>query len=164
MNLNLNTILDRPGAKLDFESSFDFSSLGLPQVARFSAAASAVGAVQNIAGALTLNGTLSLSMDLICDRCTKEFPFSYSLPVTAHLAETVMEDDNPDLFLLEGGAAPIEEIFITAFLLDMAGKTICQETCRGLCFACGADLNEGTCACPSEPDPRLSALGQLLEE
>lgn len=164
MNLNLNTILDRPGAKLDFESSFDFSTLGLPQIARFLEDVFVSGTVQNIAGALTLKGELSLSAEFICDRCTKEFPWAYTLPVVAHLAEHITEEDNPDLFLLEGGAAPIEEIFITAFLLELDGKTVCQEECAGLCSTCGFDLNDGPCTCPREVDSRLSALGQLLEE
>ena len=30
-------------------------------------------------------------------------------------------------------------------------QSLCHETCAGLCPRCGQNLNEGRCACASEP-------------
>jgi len=85
------------------------------------------------------------------------------LPVTAYLAETLTNEENPDIFLLEGGSVDLDEIFTTVFLLDMESKIVCDESCAGLCISCGANLNDGPCACKRDVDPRLAALQQLLE-
>ena len=29
-------------------------------------------------------------------------------------------------------------------------KPLCDETCKGLCFHCGANLKRETCKCPTE--------------
>lgn len=53
--------------------------------------------------------------------------------------------------------------------LGLSSKPLCRPDCRGLCPYCGADLNredhKPNCHRPRLPrDPRLSKLGELLEE
>ena len=42
---------------------------------------------------------------------------------------------------------------------------LCKEDCKGLCPTCGADLNEGPCACDSsddiDPDNPFAVLKNL---
>jgi uncharacterized protein len=42
---------------------------------------------------------------------------------------------------------------------------LCEEDCKGLCPTCGADLNEGPCACDSsddiDPDNPFAVLRNL---
>ena len=45
----------------------------------------------------------------------------------------------------------------------MDQKLLCREDCKGLCFRCGKNLNEGPCDCKSEPDSRFAVLQQLLD-
>lgn len=46
-------------------------------------------------------------------------------------------------------------------LLALPIKALCREDCRGLCPQCGANLNEGSCPCPSVPShPSWEALRQ----
>ena len=59
---------------------------------------------------------------------------------------------------------PLDELFTTALVLAMDSKHVCRADCKGLCPRCGADLNEGPCACRPETDPRLAALAQLLDK
>jgi len=135
------------------------------QISQIPAPFPVTGEVVNVAGALELAGTLSVSMTCICDRCMIPIPVENSLPVKAHLAETaIAEGENPDLFLLENGYVDLEDIFTTAFVLHLDSKIVCGEDCQGLCATCGVNLNQGPCACKPEIDPRLAALQQLLEE
>lgn len=39
----------------------------------------------------------------------------------------------------------------------------CRPDCKGLCPRCGANLNEGPCACPPPEDPRWDALRGLTD-
>jgi uncharacterized protein len=49
-------------------------------------------------------------------------------------------------------------------LLELPMQAICRDACKGLCPRCGADLNQGPCACGPEPaDERLAPLRALLE-
>ena len=52
----------------------------------------------------------------------------------------------------------------SAFSGDEAVWLLCAEDCKGLCRRCGAKLNLGPCGCKPEIDPRLAALGRLLDK
>ena len=160
MRLNLNDIVGIPGARKPFEFSIALPDLPACTMA---SPAFASGYVANVAGALELRTELSVVMDCICDRCMAPFQVENTLPITAYLAEELTDEENPDIFLLEGGSVDLDEIFTTMFLLDMESKIICSEDCQGLCITCGANLNRESCACKKEVDPRLAALQQLLE-
>ena len=163
MRLNLNDIIGRPGAKKAFQFSLDLRDMSFIQIHRLNGPFPVEGEAINVAGALELRGTIRVSMICICDRCTGAIPVERAIPVTAYLTETAAEEENPDLFLLENGEVDLDDIFTTAFVLHLDSKVTCQDDCQGLCPACGANLNDGPCACKPEVDPRLAALQQLLE-
>ena len=160
MRLNLNDIIAVPGAKKSFQ--FPLSLPDLPACA-IDGPASVTGQAINVAGALELRGEIPVAMTCTCDRCMVAFRVEKSLPVVAYLAETLTDEENSDIFLLENGAVDLDEVFTTAFLLTVESKVVCREDCQGLCITCGANLNEGLCACKREVDPRLAALQQLLD-
>ena len=74
------------------------------------------------------------------------------------------EFENPWVFELVEDRADLDDILTTAFVLNMDQKLLCREDCKGLCFRCGKNLNEGPCGCKKELDPRLAVLGQLLKD
>ena len=160
MRLTLNDIIGIPGAKKPFQFS-----LTLPDLAACTICGPAPvsGYVANVAGALELHGEIQATMACTCDRCMTSFETVKTLPVLVYLAETLTDEENSEIFLLENGSVDLEDIFTTVFLLDMESKIVCGEDCEGLCITCGANLNEGSCACKREVDPRLAALQQLLE-
>ena len=45
-----------------------------------------------------------------------------------------------------------------AVVLNVPMVIVCAESCRGLCPACGVNLNRETCACSQDADPRWDAL------
>jgi uncharacterized protein len=49
-----------------------------------------------------------------------------------------------------------------ALVVEEPMQPLCRPDCAGLCGRCGADLNQGPCACPAEiPDDRWAALRGL---
>ncbi|MBQ6910221.1 MAG: DUF177 domain-containing protein [Synergistaceae bacterium] len=52
---------------------------------------------------------------------------------------------------------------LESILLLLPSKVLCKEDCAGLCPNCGADLNDGPCACNLNEniDPRFSVLKDL---
>ena len=58
----------------------------------------------------------------------------------------------------------VDELVYTEVILNLPSKHLCKADCKGLCFKCGKNLNEGDCGCKSdEPDPRFAKLRELLD-
>ena len=164
MRLNLKEILHVPGASLPFESQLDLTELDFYGERPFAHPVAIHGTVRNMADALLLEGSADTTLELVCDRCLKPFQEELHLPVSTLLAETLEDEENDEIVLLEGGCVDLDELFTTALVLSMDSKHVCSEDCKGLCATCGANLNEGPCGCRKEIDPRLAALAQLLDK
>jgi uncharacterized protein len=113
-----------------------------------------------------VRGRLTGAVVMPCNRCAEDV----SVPLTADFEEfeplpanargdgeesrIVLRDG---VFVLDLGALCWEE-----FLLALPLAPLCRADCKGICPACGANLNNGVCACARvEPDPRLAALRGL---
>ncbi len=56
----------------------------------------------------------------------------------------------------------LEALLWEEFALALPVKPLCRPDCKGLCPACGKNLNEGDCECFSNSgDPRFAVLRQL---
>lgn len=164
MRLNLRPILHVPGASLPFDFSLDLSELDFYGERPFAHPVRVSGSVRNMADALLLEGAAETVLELVCDRCLKPFRQEMRLPVSTLLAETLEDEENDEIILLDNGEVDLDEVFTTAAVLAMDVKHVCSEDCKGLCPTCGADLNQGPCGCRPEPDPRFAALAQLLDK
>jgi uncharacterized protein len=49
-------------------------------------------------------------------------------------------------------------------LMSAPTKPLCRPDCAGLCPTCGANLNDGPCACPPPEDDRWRTLAALKQE
>lgn len=165
MRLDLRDVILVPDAEKSFQCQVDLSDLefyGRKPIVR---PVLAQGSVVNHAGALVLNGTARSELDLVCDRCGKEFSREKVVALDMLLADELEQEDSEDeIFLLDGNELDLDELVTTAFVLAMDTKNLCSEDCKGLCAKCGADLNLGPCGCRPEVDPRLAALAQLLDD
>jgi uncharacterized protein len=125
------------------------------------------GVVEKAGRGFLLDGEVSIEARLVCSRCMKEFAFSVAEPVSMHLLpaslapqeeETQLGRDDLDVHFYEEPVVNLVELAAEQVLLAVPLKPLCRETCQGLCPNCGADLNQGPCACPRTIDPRLAPL------
>ena len=163
MRFNLKEILHVPGASLPFESQLDLSDLDFYGERPFAHPVVIHGTVRNMADALLLEGSADTTLELVCDRCLKPFDQPKTVRYETMLAEELEDEDSDEILLLEDGAVDLGELARTVFILEMDTKTLCSEDCKGICPGCGVDLNQGTCVCKKDVDPRLAVLAQLLE-
>ena len=84
-------------------------------------------------------GRRRLTLELVCDRCLKPFCRDMRVPVDSLLAETLEDEENDEILLLDNGTVDLDEVFTTALVLAMDSKHVCSEDCKGLCATCGAD-------------------------
>ncbi|HMC52469.1 MAG TPA: DUF177 domain-containing protein [Acidimicrobiales bacterium] len=67
-----------------------------------------------------------------------------------------------DTYPLTGDQLDLQPLARDAVLLELPLAPLCTEGCLGLCPTCGANLNQGRCACPAAGgDPRWGALDVL---
>lgn len=162
MRLNLREIIEIPGGSVPFSQELDTALLGFPSVRAYTAPITAEGKVVNTAGILTLQGRLQAQMLCVCDRCGAEFPRTVDLDLHADITADA-QDDDPEVFTLDGDWLDVDEVLSTCFILSMDTKCLCKPDCAGLCDRCGANLNLGPCRCQKPRDPRMAVLEQLLD-
>lgn len=164
MRLNLREIINIPGGKVSFDYEPDISDMSFDSVLSFKTPLRAKGHIENEAGVLLLKAELSADLVCQCARCLKEFEKHIEFHTEAVIAEEVQDEDNPDIYLLDGDYVDVDEVIVTAFVLNIDQRFLCKEDCKGLCPKCGKNLNDGPCDCKGETDPRLAVLSQLLEK
>ena len=161
--MDLHELLINPGSKVDFRKELDTDRLDLPAVTAYIDPPVGEGVITNNAGALMLHGTIRARLRCICDRCAAEFEKDVNIPLEIPLASELEDEEDPDYFLLSGDDLDIDDLLETCYILDANMQFICRDDCKGLCSRCGANLNDGPCACKKESDPRLAVLEQLLD-
>ena len=163
MRLDVKRIINTPGGRIDFRFEEDLSDVDFGGVCPASAPVLVVGQVSNTAGMLRLCFTLSTVLALVCDRCGRPFEREFLLSVERLVAESLENEEDDDILLLDNDALDLSELTRETFILNMPTKTLCTEDCKGLCSGCGANLNVEPCRCKKEIDPRLAKLAKLLE-
>jgi uncharacterized protein len=62
----------------------------------------------------------------------------------------------------EGKVIDVDPVVREQLVLMLPTYPVCQESCKGLCSVCGANLNERDCGCDRHvPDPRWAGLEKL---
>lgn len=164
MVLNLKDVFLNDGEKVEAQFTVELKPITLDGIYPFDSDASVLAKAENKLGFVSLTLDTSFVYSRPCDRCgkamKKELSFSFDHRLVAGLSDS--EDDDyievPD-FELE-----LDDLVVSDILLDLPGKYLCSETCKGLCPDCGCNLNEGECNCrKGNIDPRLEILKQLID-
>jgi uncharacterized protein len=124
---------------------------------------------------LHIAGTVETVIHCNCSRCNKEFDRNTTAGFDlSYLPQPKWSDDNAEVELkyedmevafYDGIAFDVNLMVLEQIELAIPMKLVCREDCKGLCYKCGADLNEGICSCTGEDaDPRLSVLLEFREK
>ena len=164
MLLDVRKIINAPGERIEFRFDLDLSDVDFGGRHPIQNPVVVTGDVRNVAGMLLLTFEASTVLKSVCDRCLKPFDQPKTVRYECMLAEELEDVDSDDILLLEDGAVDLGDLARTVFILEMDTKTLCSEDCKGICPGCGVDLNQGTCTCKKEVDPRLAVLAKLLDK
>jgi uncharacterized protein len=128
-----------------------------------------------VPGEYLLEGEVSYQADLRCSRCLDPYPFANrasfavryrpSSPEAEEIQEVELAEGELDVEFYDARHVPLKHIAAEQIGLSIPMKTICEETCRGLCSTCGANLNREACGCQENlVDARWDALKGLRDE
>jgi uncharacterized protein len=107
-------------------------------------------------------GTVAAPWRGECRRCLTPVGGVVEAPVQELFERRPVEGET---YPLAGDEVDLEPMVREAVLLALPLAPLCREECLGICPTCGADRNEGMCACvPDERDPRWAALDILRGE
>ena len=102
MRLDLRDIIHIPDATKTFQLQVDLSDLEFFGRKPITHPVLAEGSVTNHAGALVLEGTARSVLELVCDRCGKEFSREKVVRLDSLVAHELEDDENDEIILLEG--------------------------------------------------------------
>ncbi|MGN0317285.1 MAG: YceD family protein [Lachnospira sp.] len=112
----------------------------------------------------SVQGESKLTLSIPCDRCLEPVntPIAYAVDRVADIAsEELIEDEEQDF--IDGYNLDIDKLLFGEILLNIPGKVLCKESCKGLCSVCGTNLNLRDCGCVQESlDPRMSVFKDIL--
>jgi uncharacterized protein len=120
-----------------------------------------------------VQGDLRGSAPMACVRCLEPVQTPLAFRIEETFVPTVdiltgrpldVEEEDRALWIDEHHVLDLEEVVRQEAILAAPLHVLCRTECRGLCPTCGQNLNEGPCDCRPEPDPRWSALLDLLQQ
>lgn len=112
---------------------------------------------------LHITGRASVDALLQCARCLEQYPSKVESPVEVMVmvGGEIADQEDDHLVRLPAGARYVDltDEVRSELLVRLPLKPLCNEDCKGLCPACGINLNLGRCACRVERrDSRWDAL------
>ena len=105
---------------------------------------------------IDVQGTVTASVDLACDRCLGPLQRVLQAGVRVFAERRELRDRRPleevredDLGIVyhDGRFVDLTDDVRQVLLVELPWRSVCRDDCRGLCPRCGADLNEGSCRC-----------------
>jgi uncharacterized protein len=127
------------------------------------------GNVQESGADVVLRGRLKGEAETSCRRCLAPIrqPIDEEVVFVYRPGLAPVDAESSEVYTIEPKAREIDltDAVREHVVLAAPQYVICDEACRGLCPKCGANLNEGACACHEETeDARWAALKRLSHE
>ena len=122
------------------------------------------GSISNKASVVSLDLTIQYEFSAPCDRCGIDAAHNHTVIVDKLLATAIERQESDTIITVPDMKFDVDEFVYSEVILDLPSKHLCKEACKGICFKCGKNLNEGECGCETrEVDPRLAKLMELLD-
>ena len=164
MVLDLKSVFADEGKEIIIDYSLDMSDTDYAGGYPLKAPVSVKGRVFNRAGVVEIILDMNYVFSAPCDRCGKDTVKDYGVRFERMLATSIEGEESDTIITVPDMMLDVDELVFTEVFLSLPRKHLCSETCKGYCFSCGKNLNEGDCECgKAEIDPRLSKLKELLD-
>lgn len=119
---------------------------------------------------LFFDGLIESTVAGRCARCMEDFDFSLSTPfhvlmIPRDACGSLGDDEDADVGFYDGDELDLAPLVHERVVLSLPTTPLCDESCRGLCPRCGANLNLEQCDCSvDDGDPRMAIFRSLRVE
>ena len=108
---------------------------------------------------ITIEGSADMKLVIPCDRCTKEV----ATDINTKFSRDIHFNIDEDIIYLDGAELDLLKFLTLELIQEFPQKVLCLEECKGLCYQCGADLNNHDCTCDrGHIDVRMAHLKDLF--
>ena len=166
MLIDLSDIIKDYGGKLEISDSFKMADVDfLGESFTFLGDFNINGYIMNNTKSLDLKATVTGKATVHCARCGKPVTIDVEFPVSEVLVREDGEiSEDEDVIMYSGHEIELSDVLTNSFLMNVSGKYLCSDDCKGLCPRCGCDLNLQDCDCDKEYiDPRWEKLAEIMK-
>lgn len=119
------------------------------------------GTAWRVGSKVEIQGTLTATAELICDRCLAEFRRPLEVPFRVfaerqesrdHRSRQEVREEDPGIVYHDGQSVSLTDEVRQILLVEAPWHVLCKEDCAGLCPRCGANRNLGPCTCSGGED------------
>ena len=167
MKVDLSSVIKVTGAEVKLSSTVGFGDAEfLGETYKFIEPLKVEGRVYNNGQSLTLEAQVLGRMITECARCLDDVETDVEFSVHELLSQREEgADEDEDIILFDGYEIELDDIIADHFLMNISGRYLCSDDCKGLCPVCGQNLNHGECDCDNEYiDPRWQALADIMNQ
>lgn len=165
MVLDLKGFFNGGNRELKIETELDFSGEEYGGENIFPKPVSVIGMVSNKADVTHIDLVCNVLVSKSCDRCGKLTEKVLTVNINRVAANQLAGKDEDEILFLPDEKLDLYEFCFGEVLLNLPMKHLCDDDCKGICFMCGKNLNDGPCGCVTKTiDPRLEILAKLLEQ
>ena len=169
MQINISEIISTDHKKQEFRPGIEMPVFSLDgECYDFIRKEPVVLTVQNEGNSVvSFSGHVDVTIDIPCSRCLASVPtrldFDFSQKIDFRKVQEEQLDDLDETSFMEESFLDVDRFVYNEILIRFPMKTLCSEDCKGLCFKCGKNLNEGECGCDrTSLDPRMSAIRDIF--
>jgi len=121
---------------------------------------------------IRIEGNIEATLQVVCHRCLTSFLYPMEEEVDVYLIEEQTTPPEEEIELeveeleqefFDGEVIDVDQLIAEQIFLALPYKVLCAETCRGICPACGANLNEEECKCEKSTDESPFAALESLK-
>lgn len=165
MIIDLSGIIRTSDAKIVLDECLEIENTEfMGEVFSFKKPLRITGNITNNTKTLELHAEVSGEVGVQCARCRRDM----TVPVNFGMSEVIVQEsdeaDNEDVIVISDEKLDLYDIVLNNFLMNVEGRYLCSEDCKGLCPHCGKDLNSGDCDCGHEDiDPRWAKLAEIMK-
>ena len=165
MILDLKRIFATENSVLPIEHSLDMSDVDFFGNYSLKTPIKISGSISNKASVVSLVLTIQYEFSAPCDRCGVDAAHNHNVIVDKLLATAIERQESDTIITVPDMKFDVDEFVYSEVIFDLPSKHLCNDDCKGICFKCGKNLNEGECGCSTkEVDPRLAKLMELLDD
>ena len=122
-----------------------------------------VGDVSSDSDILTLKASIKTKLKLNCSRCLEAFIYPIDIDIEERFTNNKELHENEEIIFVDSDSFDIANVVENVIISTLPIKRLCTDSCKGLCYQCGKNLNEGACHCETnDVDLRLAKLQELF--
>jgi len=169
MQINLTDVLSRVQKTMDYTAEVELdtftSALGSFPIKEKSPVKLTVTNLGE--DRLRLTGDVTITVVIPCDRCLCDVDSRLEIQIDKEVEIRPADQEGIEELVekefIFGYNLDVDDLVYSEILVNWPMKTLCKESCKGICRKCGANLNHGTCDCDTvELDPRMAAIRDIF--